>query len=289
MTESDAQKIVEMQRQDWNRVAPAWEKWDGMLDRNMAFVNYRLVGDARLRPGQQVLDLGCGTGYPALLAAQAVGKEGSVLGLDLADEMLDVARRKAGALGLSNVTFERADAARLPFDSSSWDSIISRFCLMFLPDVPKGVAEIARVLKPGGFLVAAVWSSPEKNPYLRIPIDVLKTFLTIPPPAPEQPGIFRLAKAGDLAGIVSRAGLSVMAEDEVEGESYFDTVDEYWASLKEIAAPIQGLLGKLAPPQLEEAEAQIRRAAEGYRKGKAFALPMAIRIVTARKPQDASA
>src|SRR3990172_2320848 len=101
----DPRQYVETQRQDWNRVASAWEKWDRRLDENMAFINYRLVGDARLRPGQRVLDLGAGTGYPSALAAQAVGQRGAVVGLDLAEEMVEAARRKAKALGLSNVTF----------------------------------------------------------------------------------------------------------------------------------------------------------------------------------------
>ena len=95
MSQTDPQQVIETQRQDWSRVAPAWEKWDGHLDRNMAFINHRLVGDARLRDGQRVLDVGCGTGYPALLAAHAVGPQGHVVGLDLAEAMLTVARRKA--------------------------------------------------------------------------------------------------------------------------------------------------------------------------------------------------
>ncbi|MER3422694.1 MAG: hypothetical protein C4293_05170, partial [Nitrospiraceae bacterium] len=145
MPHIDPHQLVETQRQDWNRVAPAWEKWDQVLDHNLAFVNYRLVGDARLRPGQRVLDLGS----PAILAAYAVGPRGSVVGLDLADSMLDAARRKAQRLGLTNITFRTSDISSLPFDAGSFNAVISRFCLMFLPDVPKAVGEIARVLQPG--------------------------------------------------------------------------------------------------------------------------------------------
>lgn len=281
----DQQQIIETQRQDWNRVAPGWEKWDHLLDHNMAFINHRLVGDARLRAGQRVLDLGSGTGYPALLAAQAVGSHGSVVGLDLADAMLAVARRKAQSLGLSNVTFRTADVTALPFEADSFDAVISRFCLMFLPDVPKAAGEIARVLKPGGYVAAAVWSVAEKNPYLRIPIDVVKQFVELPPPEPDQPGIFRLAKPGDLYGMVERAGLQGLADDEVTGEVSFDSVDEYWTSLLELAAPLQGLLTKLTPSQRREAESLIKLAAARYQQGSAVPLPIAIRIVVARKPR----
>ena len=158
MTQQTPVQIIEGQRQDWNRVAGGWEKWDRFFDEQMAFFNHRLVADARLRAGMRVLDLGSGTGYPALLAAQTVGPSGSVIGLDLAEQMLAVARRKATALGLTNVTFRAGDVTALPYEANSFDAVTSRFCLMFLPDIPKAAAEIARVLRPGSWVAAAVWS-----------------------------------------------------------------------------------------------------------------------------------
>ena len=148
--------LIEAQREDWNRVAAGWDKWDQFFNRTMAFINHRLVADARIRPGLQVLDLGSGTGYPALLAGEVVGADGTVVGIDLAESMLAVASRKAKTLGLQHVSFRTGDVTALPFDSGSMDSIISRFCLMFLPEIPRATAEIARVLKPGGYVAAAV-------------------------------------------------------------------------------------------------------------------------------------
>lgn len=284
MTTPEAQQHIDMQRRDWNRVASGWEKWDRVLDENLAFLNYRLVGDARLRPGHRVLDLGSGTGYPAVLSAQAVGNGGEVIGLDVADEMLEVARRKAKALGLANVAFRHADVSTLPFEANAFDAVISRFCLMFLPDVPKAAAEIARVLKPGGYVAAAVWSTPDKNPFILAPINVIKTFTDVPAAAPEQPGIFRLAKPGDLLGMMARAGLTPLADDEVTGESPFASPQEYLDNLLDIAAPIQNLMAKLTDDQREAAKDGIKRAVESYRRGAGLALPMTIRVVTARKP-----
>ena len=277
-------EIIEGQRQDWNRVAGGWEKWDAFFDLSMAFLNHRLVGDARLRAGMQVLDLGSGTGYPALLAAQTVGSTGSVVGLDLAEQMVAVAERKAKRLGLGNVTFQTGEVTSLPFGASSFDAVTSRFCLMFLPEIPKAAAEIARVLKPGGYLAAAVWSVPDKNPYLRIPTDIIKEFIELPPPDPEAPGIFRLAKPGELAAILKDAGFTDVAEDEFLGDVLFLSADEYFASLMDIAAPIQNLWTTLSPSQQAEAKQHIIRTAGRYRRGPAVALPIAVRMVAARKP-----
>jgi enediyne biosynthesis protein CalE5 len=278
------EQIIEGQRQDWNRVAGGWEKWDRFFDEQMAFLNHRLVGDARLRAGLRVLDLGSGTGYPALLTAQTVGASGNVIGIDLAEQMLEAATRKAAALKLSNVTFQTGDVTILPFEPASFDAVITRFCLMFLPEIPKAVAEIARVLKQDTWIAAAVWSAPDKNPYLKIPIDIIKQFMELPPPDPSAPGIFRLSKSGELAAMLQQAGFADISDEEFLSDVRFPSADHYVSSLLDIAAPIQNLWAKLSPVQQMEAKQRILDAAEQYRKGSVVALPIAVRMVTARKP-----
>lgn len=284
MASLSTEQIIEGQRRDWNRVAGGWEKWDRFFDEQMAFLNHRLVGDARLRAGLRVLDLGSGTGYPAILAAQTVGAKGSVVGIDLAQQMLDSAGRKAALLQLSNLTFRAGDVTTLPFETASFDAVTTRFCLMFLPDVPKGVAEIFRILKPNTWCAAAVWSAPDKNPYLKIPLDVIKQFIEIPAPDPTAPGIFRLAKPGELSGMLQQAGFIDISEQEFLGDVRFSEADQYFSSLMDIAAPIQNLWEKLSPEQQSEAKQRIITTSETYRKGSIVALPIAVRIVAARKP-----
>ncbi len=285
MSTPSPEQVIESQRQDWNRVAGGWEKWDRFFDEQMTFLNHRLVADARLRSGMQVLDLGSGTGYPALLAAQTVGPTGNVVGIDLAEQMLDAARRKASSLKLSNITFQTDDVSSLPFEKVSFDAVTTRFCLMFLPEIPKAVAEIARVLKPNAWLAAAVWSAPDKNPYLKIPIDIIKQFVELPPPDPSAPGIFRLAKPGELAGMLQQAGYTDISEQEFVGDVRFSAEDDYFSSLMDIAAPIQNLWAKLNPAQQTEARSRILQTAGQYRKGSLIALPIAVRIVSGRKSE----
>ena len=277
-----AQDVISAQRQDWNRVASGWDKWDPLFQRNMTALNHRLVADARLRPGMRVLDLGSGTGYPALLAGQSVGPDGQVVGLDLAESMLAVASRKAAEQGLRHVSFRTADVTNLPFDTGSFDAVISRFCLMFLPDIPKAVSEIARILAPGGYVAAAVWSTPDRNPSIRIPMDVVKTLIPLPAPDPTAPGIFRLAKPGDLRGMLEQAGLTASIE-EFMADTFYASAEEYFHSLMDIAAPLQNLFAMLSPEQRAEAEWGILNAVQPYRRGAQIVLPIAVRIVSARK------
>ena len=278
------EQVIENQRQDWNRVAGGWEKWDRFFDEQMAFLNHRLIADARVRSGMRVLDLGSGTGYPALLAAQTVGATGSVTGIDLAEQMLDAARRKAASPKLSNTTFRTGDVTTLPFEAASFDAMTTRFCLMFLPEIPKAVTEIARTLKPNTWLAAAVWSAPDKNPYLKIPIDIIKQFIEIPPPDPTAPGIFRLAKPGELADMLRQAEFMDISEHEFIGDVQFSVAEEYFSSLMDIAAPIQNLWAKLSSTQQTEARGNIIQTAGQYRKGSVIALPIAVRMVAGRKP-----
>ena len=279
-----SEQVINSQRQDWNRVAGGWEKWDCFFDEQMAFLNHRLVGDARLHSGLRVLDLGSGTGYPALLAAQTVGSKGSVVGIDLAEHMLTVAEKKAKRLGLPNVTFRVGDVTTLPFESASFDAVTSRFCLMFLPEIPKAALEIARVLKPGGWIAAAVWSAPEKNPSISLSMAAVKQMIDLPATDPMAPGIFRLAKPGDLAGMLEKAGLADIADEEFLGEWSYGSTDEYYTSLMEIAAPVQNLMATLSEAQRMEVKQLIIKAASQFQRGARITFPIAVRMVAGRKP-----
>jgi ubiquinone/menaquinone biosynthesis C-methylase UbiE len=284
MTKQDSQQIIEDQRQDWNRVAGAWEKWDRLFEEQAGYLNHRLVADARLRQGHAVLDVGSGTGYPAILAAQTVGASGSVTGIDLAGDMLAVAQRKAKRLGLLNVTFRTGDATTLPFETASFDAVISRFCLMFLPDVPKASTEIARVLKPNRWFAVMVWTSPERNPRIGLSMAAMKQVFDLPPPDPTAPGIFRLAKPGELAGMLQEAGLVDITEQEFLAEWSYESPEHYYSTMMEIAAPVQNLMAGCSDSQRQEVKRLILEAASAYRQGDRITFPIAVRVVAGRKP-----
>lgn len=280
----DAKAVIDTQRSEWNRAAAAWDKWDAKLNERIGFINYLLIGLAQIRRGQRVLDLGSGTGYPSLLAAEVVGKEGRVLGLDLAENMIAVARRRTKTAGFAHVEYRAEDVSALDEPRQSFDAVISRFCMMFLPDIPQALAGIARVLKPRGMFAAAVWSAPDKNPHIAVPMQVLRRLLDLPAPDPEQPGIFHLAAPDKLASLEQRAGFEVIADAEIPTESAWDSADEYFTSLMEIAAPLQPLFAKLSAAQKQEAEAEIKRRVRGISGREQIVLPAAVRLVVARVP-----
>jgi len=103
-----------------------------------------------LQPGEDVLDVGCGAGMDTLIAAQMVGRDGSVTGIDMTTAMVAKARGSVAVMGLGNVTIVEGSAEHLPFDDASFDVVISNGVIDLIPDKDAVFSEIARVLRPGG-------------------------------------------------------------------------------------------------------------------------------------------
>ena len=147
-----------IQRYGWDLAADDYEPlWGAQL----AGVQSALLAAAALLPGEQVLDLACGTGHVTLQAAHAVGGLGSemgsglgsVVGVDLSARMVDTAQLRA----LPNTRFVRMDAQRLALPDQQFDVVLCSLGLMYLPDPAQALREVHRVLKPGGRLVLSVW------------------------------------------------------------------------------------------------------------------------------------
>jgi SAM-dependent methyltransferase len=129
----------------------------------------RVADAAGIQPGQRVLDVACGTGVLARAAAERVGSDGAVVGLDVNEGMLAVARQKAPA-----IEWKRGRAEELPWDSNSFDAVVSQFGLMFFEDRRAALQEMMRVLRPGGRLAVAVWDSLDYTPGYAAITDLLQ-------------------------------------------------------------------------------------------------------------------
>jgi ubiquinone/menaquinone biosynthesis C-methylase UbiE len=110
--------------------------------------------------------------------------------------MLGIAARRASAQGITNFETMVCSADDLPFGDATFDSISVRFGYMFFPDVAKATAEFARVLKPGGRLCSSVWVNPGENPWTTIAMQAIAAEAVLPPPGPDEPGMFRLTRPG---------------------------------------------------------------------------------------------
>ena len=150
----DARLQRRVQRYGWDLAASTYESlWQSSL----ANVHAALLDSAALAPGEHVLDLACGTGLVTLPAARAVGANGRVIGVDIANRMVEALRQRAAEAMLPQVVALRMDAEQLALPDDSVDVVLCALGLMYLPHPDQALLEIKRVLRPGGRTVIAVW------------------------------------------------------------------------------------------------------------------------------------
>lgn len=194
------------QRQVWDETARDFSNAAAIAAPASEFISRRLIALAHVASGQRVLDVATGAGDPALTAAQVVGPTGEVVGIDHAPQMLEAARKRAAAAGLTNVTFVEGNAQTLALPTQGFDAVLSRWGLMFfLPLVP-ALEGFRRVLRPGGYLAAAVWGAPQEVPIISASCAAIFGQLGRPLPPPDAPGPFNLADSDKLAQKLVDAG-----------------------------------------------------------------------------------
>ncbi len=249
----------------WTAVAPGWRKHDARLVAQTAAVSSRLLDLAGLREGHRVLDIACGTGEPAIPAAMRVGATGRVTATDFVEPMLDMAREKAAAQGLTHIEFLKADGEALEVPSASVDAVTIRWGIMFMPDPLRCLKRAYEALKPGGRVAIACWSAPEKNAWVTIPMGVIKRHMEVPPPPPGATGIFSFADPERIRQTLEDAGFKDLVLEEVSlSMADFDRGADFFAFTQEIAGPIAALYAKLTPEIQATVASEVAREAEDY-------------------------
>lgn len=217
------------------------------------------VARLRLRPGDRVLDACCGTGASALPAGHAVGPTGSVLGLDIAEPALELARTKASAQGLSTVEFRTADVARTGLPDASYDAVVCVFGIFFLPDMAGGVAELWRLVRPGGTLALTIWGPEWMEPATSA------FWAAVQAERPDLTDPFRpwtRITTGDALADLLRAGGATDPEIEVEpGTHPLAAPGDWWAVV--LGSGLRGTVERLGP----DAAARVRDAGVGALDG----------------------
>lgn len=198
----------------WDRISDIYVR---EIDPRFAPVVRTVVRRAKLQRGEDVLDLGTGTGTVAEHAATEVGPDGTVTAIDVSPEMLSAAKGRLD--GLSNVVVAEGRGEEIPADDSAFDAVLASLSLMYVIDRQTAANEIARVLRPGGRLVGAVWAEPEE-------CDIVLFQTTAgrfagPPPVPGV-GPGALADTSEFLAQLDAAGIDATVERETLGFDFPD-------------------------------------------------------------------
>lgn len=194
-----------------------WQRYDEIESRLTAPLSERMLDLAGVGPGTRVLDLATGPGEPALRAARRVAPDGLVVGVDLDDRVLALARDKARQRGLSNLDLRSADAGvfhDVPPDC--FHAVTVRWGLMYMAAPIAALVNAQKALLPTGVLVAALWAEPYRVPYYTLPRRLLERYRAIPGLDSEAPGPFRYADLERITRDFAAAGLSLDHVEEMD-------------------------------------------------------------------------
>lgn len=267
MTALDSKQYKEAERQSWNSVAPSWQKWWGKtIERGTEGVSRRLVELAEIKPGSRVLDIATGIGEPALTAANHVGKNGHVLATDISLQMLSFAKQRAISLGLQDVIeFKEGDAETIDLPHSAFDAALCRFGLMLFQDFKASLSNIYRSLVEGGHFAAAVWASPDKVPFIFVPMNIVLKETNSPPPPPGTPGPFSMSDQNSLKNSYLTSGFKDPIIERMNVSFEFDSPDDYTTFTIEQGGPVlQKMLVGQTNERRKEVFKAINKAAEKY-------------------------
>ncbi|MCB1263862.1 MAG: methyltransferase domain-containing protein [Mycobacterium sp.] len=280
-----------MQADHFTALADVWDRQAEAMDASMG----RHGPAARLamaaRPGERVLDLGCGPGLSAVALGAEVGPQGFVAAVDVVPEMADAARRRMTAAGTAGVAVAAdagsADLVGVAGGGEPFDAAHSRFGLMFFPEPQRAFANIFRALRPGGRLAASVWQHLDRNPWMKLTTATATQILGIerpPLPAPGSPGPFSLADPDATRALLRGAGFTGVEIASVEAPFVFEGDGVAGAERILSAGPLGGAFLAAGADRRREVIDGVVAALRHHRGADGFELPAASWCLTAVRP-----
>ena len=268
----------------WQISARYWDKYRTLIAQIFAPLTSGLIEEAQIGIGQNVLDIGGGTGEPSLTISRIVGPKGSVTYTDPVAGMVQTARAEASRRSLANIHFRQCSADDLPFADRTFDVAVGRLSAMFFVDPATALREALRVIREDGYVSFVVWGPREANPFFSAVTDVIDRFLEVPPPDPDAPETFRFAAPGKLARVLENAD----AKNVIERQLMFEieaaiSFEQFWQLRTEMSGTLREKIAKLAPAQLPTVKEAVADAARRYFVGGTMSFPAQALIVSGRK------
>ncbi|HWC23238.1 MAG TPA: methyltransferase domain-containing protein [Flexivirga sp.] len=265
----------------WDTLAGAWDdrgEWHATVTRELTEA---MLESLDPQPHDTVIEVACGpTADIASAVARRPGFTGTIRAGDLSAPMVQAAERRALRNNL-DITFLQLDVTELPLKSGSVDRLAARWIYMLLPDPLQGLSEAARVLRPTGSLVFAVFASAAENPFFMVPGAVLAEHGLLRPPVPGQPSMFALADVNGTHQLVRDAGFTSSSVRNVPLTYRLADPDDLWSLVSHFAGPISLAVRSQDEHTRDELRGEIERRAEQFRDGTGYALPGLARIFTA--------
>jgi SAM-dependent methyltransferase len=265
----------------WNATAGlTWAAFQRQLDRQLEPLGAEVMRVLSPMPGERVVDIGCGCGHTSFALAERVGPDGSVLGVDISQPMLEVAERRAAERQAARPRFRQADAQADDLEGAAFDGAFSRFGVMFFSEPITAFRNIRRALKPAGRLAFVCWRPLAENPWMAVPLAAARPMLPpLPPPDPIAPGPFAFADPARVEAILTGAGFGSLRITPFDTRIGGGGLDETMALTLRVG-PLGAALRE--NPELVPAVTDVVRAAlAAYLTDEGVMLPAAVWIVSA--------
>jgi ubiquinone/menaquinone biosynthesis C-methylase UbiE len=214
-----------------------------------------------------------------MAAARAVGNAGRVIGIDIADKMLDVARRKAASAGLSNVEYRVGDAEAPGFDDASFDAVICASSIFLLRDILKALHEWHRILKAGGTVAFSSWGASLLQPFGKLFNERLAKYDSQAPPG-QQVGE-RTDTPDKCRELLKRAGFEEIEISTEQLGSYIQDTEAYWQQMSSTITKLR--LDRLSPAELEKFKAEHLAEVESLRTDQGIWMDVPVVFSVAKK------
>lgn len=277
----DAEAYKQAITQEWGRAAQGWHRWIPTINTWLEEATVIMLDRAGIEKGGRVIDIAAGDGGQSVAAANRVGPSGEVLATDIAPEFVRLANTVASKMNLTQLRAKVMDAESLDVPGAHYDAAISRLGLMYLPHLQKGLAELKRVLRPGGRVSAIVFTTAEKTPFFSIPINMIRARRDLPPPEPGQPGPFSLGAPGVLVKNLVEAGFQDAQEQVIEAPLRFASAKECVRWRQEASGTMQQMLSGLDHNEKEEIWSEIEEVLRQFETTENFESPCELLICSA--------